>query len=106
MGHKRLPHPTTLGAEIVDEVLAIKADLKRLQEVARAAGSQVSELAVIDRRVKLVDTLLRDARDHSTNILNVNFDLDPKVAEKMAVAFLARQRQLREAGEELPDDAK
>ena len=88
-----------LGNEISGEIFEIKADLIRLQTEARAVKDWKKELACLDRRVRLVECLLRDVRERQTNILAVNFDVPPEIAEKMAVAFLAKQRLLKENGD-------
>jgi hypothetical protein len=104
MGRQRQLAPiTSLGNELAAEIVEIKGDLVRLQQLARESGNWRMELAALDRRLKLIELRLREVRDYHTSILNVNFDVDSKTAEKMAVAFLARQRQLRENGEEVSD---
>lgn len=92
----------TLGNELRDELVEIRADLLRLQGEARAAGNWQKEMACLDRRLKLVELRVREVREHSVNVMAVNFDVDSKIAEKMSVAFLARQRMLKAKGE--PDD--
>ncbi len=64
-----------------------------------AAGDWKKELAVLDRRLKVVELRLRETREYNNTILSVNFDVDPQTAEKMAVAFLAQQRTLKANGE-------
>jgi hypothetical protein len=95
---------TSLARELGDEIVEIKADLQRIQAEARTVGDWKKELAVLDRRLKIIELRLRETRDYNNNVLSVNFDVDAKTAEKMAVAFLARQRQLRDSGEVI--DAK
>lgn len=90
---------TSLGNELAAEVAQIKDDLERIQREARNAGDWKKELAVLDRRLKLVELRLREAREHSINIMSVNFDVDSKTAEKMALAYLAQQRTLKASGE-------
>ncbi len=90
---------TSLARELGDEIVEIKADLQRIQAEARVAGDWKRELAVLDRRLKLVELRLRETREYNNNILSVNFDVDSKTAEKMAVAFLAQQRILKANGE-------
>src|SRR5262245_31335812 len=99
MSRPRQIVPSALGNELALEVAEIKADLRRLQNSAREAGDWKKELLVLDRRLKLVELRLKEVREYSTNILSVNFDVDTKTAEKMATAFLAKQRQLRANGE-------
>lgn len=91
---------TSLARELGDEIVEIKADLQRIQAEARAAGDWKKELAVLDRRLKIVELRLRETREHNNNVLCVNFDVDPQTAEKMAVAFLAQQRTLKASGGE------
>lgn len=92
------------GSELVAEVFEIRTDLARLQAEARNSGDWKRELAVLDRRMRLVEMHLRDVRERVTNSLHVNFDLDQKTTEKMATAFLARQRLLRDSGEEIANE--
>ena len=102
MARHQISPITTLGTELGEEILEIKLDLVRIQKDAREAGDWKKELAVMDRRLKIVEMRLREVREHSTNILSVNFDVDEKTASKMALAFLSRQR-LRETNGG-PDD--
>jgi hypothetical protein len=88
-----------VGNELAEEIRDLKDDLRRLQGEAFLAKDWKKELAIIDRRVRLLEVRLRELREHSTNILSVNFDVDTKTAEKMATAFLAKQRHLAANGE-------
>lgn len=97
--HPQIAPVTSLGNELVAEVIEIKEDLERIQREARNAGDWKKELAVLDKRIKLVELRLREAREHSISVMSVNFDIDEKAAEKMALAFLAKQRTLKAAGE-------
>ena len=97
--HPQLSPITSLGRELGDEIADIKMDLARIQTEARTAGDWKKELAVLDKRIKLVELRLREAREHSINVMSVNFDVDSKTAEKMALAYLAQQRTLKAAGE-------
>src|SRR5437879_6426622 len=90
---------TAPGNELHAEIVEVKADLARLQRQARESGNWKMEVAMLDRRLKIIELRLREVRDYSTNVMQVNFDVDAKVAERMAISFLARQRELRENGE-------
>ena len=97
---RRTSVPVSFGHELSTELVGIKEDLNRLQRDARQSGNWKAELAVIDKRLKICELQLKEAREHSTNILAVNFDVDAGTAEKMALAFLERQRQLTASGEQ------
>jgi hypothetical protein len=89
----------TLGSELRDELAEIRGDLQRIQAEARTDKDWKKELAVLDRRLKLVELHVREVREHSTNVMQVNFDVSAKTGEAMATAFLARQRILKANGE-------
>jgi len=97
---------TALCNELQAEIVEINTDLARLQKLAREAGNWKMEFGVLDRRLKLIELRLREVREHSLNVMNVNFDVDTRTAEKMALAFLARQRQIRDNGNAEVIDAK
>jgi hypothetical protein len=98
MARKIMPIRTP-GNELRDELSEIRGDLQRIQGEARLAGDWRKELAVLDRRLKLVELSVKELRDNSTNVALVNFDVSSATAEKMSVAFLARQRLLKLNGE-------
>jgi hypothetical protein len=100
MSRRATPIIRTPGNDLRDEIAEVQGDLRRIQSEARAANDWKRELAVLDRRVRLIEVRLKDLKDQVVNQLNVNFDLDNATAEKMSVAFLAKQRLLKQNGDE------
>jgi hypothetical protein len=88
--------------DLILEIEELKQELQRIQAQGRTGGDWKQELAALDRRLRLLELQARvtgEARpQRQTNILNVT--VDAKTAERMAAAFLARQRLLRAGGDE------
>lgn len=85
------------GLDLHTEIATLKSELMQLQEQGRESGDWKQELAIFDRRLRLLELQAKlsgeTKPEHQTNVLNLN--LDPKTAVRMAETFLARQKFLK-----------
>jgi hypothetical protein len=89
------------GRELMKFIEVLEGEAARLQADAEAAHDTRTAIVALGERRRLVELRAKitgELKEHqtTTNILSVT--LDPKVAERMAEAFLMRQKLLKADG--------